>query len=72
MSFNGLGLLAVVFIGLTMVGSAPASARSNQLSGVAVYDSTTCAAASRRIRRLHGLPGAPDERQLGRLLLYEH
>ena len=38
-----LGLLAVVFIGLMMAGSAPASARSNQLSGVAVYDSTTCA-----------------------------
>ena len=28
-----LGLLAVVFIGLIMAGSAPASARSNQLSG---------------------------------------
>ena len=39
-----LGLLAVVSIGLTMAGSAPAGARSNQLSGVAVYDSTTCAA----------------------------
>ena len=35
-----LGLLAVVFIGLMMAESAPASARSNQLSGVAVYDST--------------------------------
>ena len=37
-----LGLLAVVFIGLIMAGSAPASARSNQLSGVAVYDSAAC------------------------------
>ena len=33
-----LGLLAVLFIGLVMTGSAPASARSNQISGVAVFD----------------------------------
>ena len=33
-----LGLLAVLFIGLTMAGSGPASARSNQISGVAVFD----------------------------------
>ena len=33
-----LGLLTVVFVGLTVVGSAPASARSEQISGVAVYD----------------------------------
>ena len=33
-----LGLLAVLFIGLMMAGSAPASARSNQISGVAVFD----------------------------------
>ncbi len=65
-----LGLLAVVFIGLTMAGSAPAIARSNQLSGVAVYDSTMCAGPPAD-RRLRGLPGAPDERQLGRLLVYE-
>jgi hypothetical protein len=39
-----LGFLTVVFIGLTMAGSAPASARSNQLSGSAVVD-FTCPAA---------------------------
>ena len=33
-----LGLLAVVFIGSILAGSAPASARSNQISGVAVFD----------------------------------
>ena len=39
-----LGLLAVLFIGLMMAGSAPASARSNQISGVAVFDlsGTSC------------------------------
>jgi hypothetical protein len=33
-----LGLLAVLFIGWTMAGSALASASSNQISGVAVFD----------------------------------
>jgi hypothetical protein len=40
-----LGLLAALFIGLTMTGSAPASARSTQISGVAVFvdvGGTTC------------------------------
>ena len=39
-----LGVLAVLIIGWTLAGSAPASARSNQISGVAVYDlsGTTC------------------------------
>ena len=37
-----MGLVAVVFSGLTMVGSSPGSA-SNQISGDAVYvDATTC------------------------------
>ena len=39
-----LGLLAVLFTGLPIAASAPASARSNQISGVAVFDfgGTTC------------------------------
>jgi len=41
--FQRLGLLGVVSIGFLVAGSASAGARSNQLSGVAVYDSTTCA-----------------------------
>ena len=39
-----LGLLGVLFLGWTMAGSAPAAARSSQISGVAVYDASgaTC------------------------------
>jgi hypothetical protein len=39
-----LGTLAVLVIVLAMAGSSPASARSNQISGVGVFDSTgsTC------------------------------
>ena len=39
-----LGLLAAVLIASLTAGSAPASARSNQISGTAVYDfsGTTC------------------------------
>ena len=67
-----LGLLAVLFIGLMMAGSAPASARSNQISGVAVFDlSGISVRASRRVQRLRELPAAPDERQLGGLLVHQ-
>ena len=39
-----LALVAILFIGLMIAGSAPASARSNQISGVAVFDisGTSC------------------------------
>ena len=39
-NFQRLGILGVLIIGSTMVGSAPASAASQQISGVAVFDTS--------------------------------